>query len=134
MKKELQDTLLTDFPELYRQFYLPKDQTCMCWGFDTGDGWYEIIYKLSQKLMEIDPYVEATQVKEKFGGLRFYVSDVRIETSDEVYGLINEAESESFETCEKCGSKENVKLREGVWIFTLCNACSRKSVKGNNSN
>jgi hypothetical protein len=27
-------------------------QTCMCWGFDHGDGWFEIIWQLSLAIEE----------------------------------------------------------------------------------
>ena len=37
--------LYTDFPELYSQHTLPMNQTCMCWGFCCGDGWFDLIYK-----------------------------------------------------------------------------------------
>lgn len=41
----------------------------------------------------------ASQVKEKFGGLRFYVDSA----TDEHYNYINFAESMSYKICEKCG-------------------------------
>ena len=41
----------------------------------------------------------AVQVKEKFGGLRFYVD----RASDKNYNYINFAESMSYRTCETCG-------------------------------
>ena len=64
--------LLETFPDLYRQYYLSPQETCMCWGFECGDGWFEIIKKLSEDITKIDPKVEASQVKEKYGSLRFY--------------------------------------------------------------
>lgn len=119
MREELENKLVTDFPKLYGQKDLPPTQTCMCWGFSCGDGWYEIIYNLSKKITELDQNVEAVQVKEKFGGLRFYING----GSDEVYKLIDEAEVEAYKTCEKCGSKDNVSQTETGWIFTLCEKC-----------
>jgi hypothetical protein len=47
MKPELQATLIKRFPMLYRGYYKSMRETCMCWGFDVGDGWYPIIYSLS---------------------------------------------------------------------------------------
>lgn len=56
-------------------------QTCMCWGITTGDGWYEILRKASREITEIierkklDPQLYCfTQVKEKFGEMRIYMS------------------------------------------------------------
>lgn len=60
------------------------------------------------------PQVEAVQVKEKFGGLRFYVDG----GDDYTRGLIAMAEDMSFRICEVCGKPGQ--LRQGGWILTLC--------------
>ena len=65
----------------------------------------------------IGSYPRAAQVKEKFGGLRFYMTM----GTDEVYGLIDKAEALSRKTCEECG--EPGEERSGGWIHTLCNNC-----------
>lgn len=36
--------------------------------------WYEILYKLESTLSTIDRDYEIVQIKDKFGGLRFYIS------------------------------------------------------------
>jgi len=69
------------------------------------------------------------QVKEKFGGLRFYIGPVIQDKADEVYDAISEAESESFKTCEYCGTKENVTTKGPGWIKTLCNDCRKERSK-----
>lgn len=43
MKKELQDKLYSKYPKLFGQKDLSMQQTCMCWGIECGDGWYNII-------------------------------------------------------------------------------------------
>lgn len=63
------------------------------------------------------PYPKAMQVKEKFGGLRFYMNYYVEDLED----LISEAESQSYNICEKCGKPG--KSREGGWIVTLCDDC-----------
>lgn len=47
MRNELDDRLCRRFPVLYQDRRAPMTQTCMCWGFDCGDGWFEIIWQLS---------------------------------------------------------------------------------------
>jgi len=59
-------------------------------------------------------WIEVNQIKEKFGGLRFYYSG----GDDHISGLVNMAESWAGHTCEECGNKG--KSREGGWIRTLC--------------
>jgi hypothetical protein len=55
-----------------------------------------------------------TQVKEKYGGLRFYVFGA----TDEQYALIRFAESMSYGTCEVCGNVG--KPNRGGWVRTRC--------------
>lgn len=59
-------------------------------------------------------HVEVHQIKEKFGGLRFYYEG----GDEQVYGMVRMAESWAAHTCETCG--ERGQLRHGGWIRTLC--------------
>jgi hypothetical protein len=59
---------------------------------------------------------EVRQVKEKFGGLRFYVN-CKTEDAEDIDRRIGIAAEESFRTCEICGQPG--KLREGSFIKTL---------------
>lgn len=43
MREDLDSGLVKKFPKLFRNRYAPMTETCMCWGFDHGDGWYRII-------------------------------------------------------------------------------------------
>src|ERR1043166_9794806 len=52
MNGELTKKLLKRFPVLYQDYDSPMTQTCMCWGFDHGDGWFEIIWQLSLAIEE----------------------------------------------------------------------------------
>jgi hypothetical protein len=52
MNAELTQKLLKRFPILYQDYDSPMTQTCMCWGFDHGDGWFEIIWQLSLAIEE----------------------------------------------------------------------------------
>lgn len=61
--------------------------------------------------------VYATQVKEKFGSLRFYMSSA----PDEAYDLIDEAEKKSHTICEMCGAPgERKRSANTRWISTRC--------------
>lgn len=206
MKKQLQDKLYEDFSLLYGDRNKSMQVTCMCWGIETGDGWYDLIRELSEKLnKQIEKYAEdnpnlrcyncgcakdrhyasrsynpgkclhirreprkryfrrsrhlpwyrrllnpfmtllnwfhymfnydltacycegydpsiprASQVKEKFGTLRFYMTS-------ELPGMhehIREAERQSAETCELCGAPG--KVIDGGWITTRCEGCLEK--------
>lgn len=61
-------------------------------------------------------WITVQQIKEKFGGLRFYYSG----GDDYINGLVRMAESWADESCETCGNKGT--RRSGGWIRTLCDA------------
>lgn len=122
-------TLLADFPTLYRQHSLSPAETCMCWLFECGDGWEPIIRGLSGQLEWLNEHspvwVEAVQVKEKFGTLRFYVT-LRAGDgpwADIVWELCDAAETRSTWTCERCGSTSGERRNDGGWLSTLCDEC-----------
>lgn len=99
--------------------------------FDVGPGWYDILEEaakrlepLVQKVREtgIDFYPQTAQIKEKFGGLRWYWDNA----TDEMYDVIHDAEHKSFETCEECGQPGYT--REGGWLRTLCDEHAKPKV------
>lgn len=126
MREELDQALVKDFPNLYR--HRKNESYCIWWGIAVGDGWEPMIRELSAKLEALIVALPkrqqakyfATQVKEKFGGLRFYMS----KATDEMRALLDEAETKSFETCESCGSPGT--LRRGSWITVACDPCEEK--------
>lgn len=117
--------MMQEYPLLYEDMYGDPRQTIMAFGIDVGPGWFGIIEDLSSKLepvlrkirAERGDYPKALQVKEKFGGLRFYMTWETKEIDD----LIDEAEEKSYKTCEDCGAPGET--RPGGWIRTLCDDC-----------
>jgi len=89
-----------------------------------GEGWEDIITRLYDDLVSLGWDRTLHQIKEKFGGLRFYIG----EGNSEIYDRIDEAERESLRTCMKCGKPG--KQNYCGWILTLCEECS--TYKDNN--
>lgn len=88
-------------------------------GLDINAGWHKIAVELHQELSNYnDPEYKVDQVKEKFGVLRFYFtcSDANYST---FAGLVFDAETLSYETCEVCGASGKLR-EERAWILTLC--------------
>src|SRR3990167_9730061 len=83
---------------------------------EVGNGWKPLIISLCDKIITIDDTVEVVQVKEKFGGLGFYIYG----DNEEIDDLINKAEDESYKICGVCGTRRNVTTK-GSWLLTLCN-------------
>jgi hypothetical protein len=157
MKTELQEKIFNKYPKIFGDRTKPMTETCMCWGLEVGDGWYDLIDVLCEALtntyttsLELDeedgkrlgvepyidrdgkasyyfkvepPQVKASQVKEKYGTLRFYhylefdeaiISLLESEKypdlqktidrfSNYVDGIIHFAETASGRTCEITG-------------------------------
>lgn len=79
MKQNLQNKLYKFFPKIFIQKDLPKEESCMCWGIECPDEWYQPIHNLCEFIQNyVDTHkvnqIEAVQVKEKFGKLCFYTS------------------------------------------------------------
>jgi len=120
MNKENEKKLFDQF-DFYRP-ELSETVSLMCYGFCVDDGWFDIIWDLSEKLRLIVPKeFNVCQVKEKFGELRFYADEDNISTElrDKVRKLISEAEKLASNTCEKCGKPSEIKTRNG-WLSTIC--------------
>lgn len=116
MTPEKTQALITKYPKLY----LPN------FWFECSDGWYELIDQLSSDIQNHSnenkvELVHVSQVKEKFGGLRFYLN-----LEDEhIYHLIQTAENKSLTTCEYCGLPAERKSNKG-WITTMCSTCHER--------
>ncbi len=89
---------------------------------ECGDGWLGIINECHAELLKLDPNYTPTQIKEKYGMLRFYYQTTLPTNTDEyksMYLISNKYELMSRKVCETCG--ETGKLRvDRPWIKTLC--------------
>ena len=138
---KLQKQLFKKYPRIFRQKDLPMSQTCMCWGIDTGNGWYRLLDELChciQTMIDnnrhmINYQLEATQVKEKYGTLRFYYQWYPIKDKSkykptaednermmrELEGAVLFADHFSGSICEECGQPGETKTIYG-WVYTRC--------------
>jgi hypothetical protein len=92
-----------------------------------GKGWVELVDACFDACLATGTRID--QVKEKFGGLRFYVGSC----PGWVQHIIATAEVASYETCEVCGKPGE--SRPGGWITTLCDlhAIARGKRMGRNA-
>jgi hypothetical protein len=87
----------------------------------------EIVAGDFREVPESIPQVVVTQVKEKFGTLRFYYDG----GDDYISGMVTMAESMSGVTCEECGASaktSSVDPEKGItgWVHTTCQPCQNK--------
>lgn len=93
-------------------------------GFCIGEGWWPIIEKLCANIQswidwknkqgEVVPQVTVAQIKEKFGGLRFYYDG----GDEHISGMVRMAEAWADASCEDCGAPAT-KQTSG-WIKNVC--------------
>ena len=95
-------------------------------GYSAPEGWSGVINELSEKLNTIcektGVKINVSQVKEKFGCLRFYIdikSNKETEwTSPFIHAIINRYESQCWRICQSCG--EYGHPYGGDYRATLC--------------
>ena len=151
MDRKLEEKLFEKYPDIFFQKDLDMKSTCMCWGIECGDGWYNIIdilcsliqHEIKQFHAEIERYtlymktedknkrpifierlnqviesltsdIQAVQVKEKFGTLRFYTNMPH----EKIDAYIDFAEIISETTCEICGNPGTI--NDGGWLKVRC--------------
>jgi hypothetical protein len=110
-------------------------RTLMPQGFQCGDGWFELVWRLCERLEPVVSQLnamlpdgelfEVLQVKQKMGSLRFYVSqcDAAIEAE------IDAARLESLRICENCGRPGTLRNRNG-WLVVFCDNCLNEVKSG----
>ena len=148
LSKELDEALVRDFPNAFRDRHASIMETPMGFGFECGDGWEPLVREIAVELeafilslpFEQRHAVRAAQVKEKFGGLRFYVDAdyitaehefIQIDLPPTVVAAINHAEERSLQTCEVCGRPGRAATFCG-WVRTRCNEhCRRHKTAAN---
>jgi hypothetical protein len=103
------------FPKMFSEQY---------GGFAVGAGWWPILEALCANIQqhtdwknrdgEVVPQVVVEQIKEKFGGLRFYYQG----GDEQIHGMVRMAEAWAANCCEDCCAPGI--RRGGGWIRTLC--------------
>ena len=121
------DKLISNYPIVFKHL----DKTI---SHNLPAGWYKIVDKLCSELTPIllealeespetteEPLFSVLQVKEKFGGLRFYY--MMNTKDDELYRRIqtavDTAEDTSYSTCQITGNI-GVLCKDGSHYMTLC--------------
>ena len=128
MRDELENKLAEDFEFMKARNVwtgeLCYDEDNNTYGFpcECSDGWYNLIHDLCQEITDFynskgedASKIAMHQIKEKFGGLRFYTGGML----NDAFEIINKYEAKSFKTCEVCGDDGNLCIN-GSWYRTLC--------------
>ena len=118
------------WPRMFRDVYC---------GFGLPKGWGPLVWNLCKLIdhhVNGNPHVweykdvkapdpSVVQVKEKFGGLRFYCHG----TDDKIKGYIEMTEYLSHELCQECGTNQNVNKNSEGWRRAMCPPCRKEFYK-----
>jgi len=133
MNKSLTERLFEECPLIYRTNSDGTQTIVNRREFECGDGWFDTIYQLSTKIESIAKEMQQNgtpisglpqvrQVKEKFGGLRFYMN----RSTEEIEELIQQASLQASVTCECCGEAGYKQATSSGWIMVVCDNCARE--------
>ena len=163
MRIELEEQLQLDFPFMQQNRVENERNTYRRWGCQCGDGWYDLIHELCQSIAEryyhygktVD--IVVTQIKQKFGTLRFYYgyenapcpinafdfpnarlslrlipdSDTDEQTNQlrkDIAQIVRNFEKESSTICESCGNSYEITM-DRPWNRTLWDTCNHNEDK-----
>ncbi len=115
MNTEQMNQYLESIGGLENGYYIDKQPITGSEFFECDEGWYGLIKELIEDLIKLGWNKQVCQVKEKFGGLRFYIN----EGSDVIHKRIRKAEDDSYKTCEITGKHGELRTDIG-WYTTLC--------------
>lgn len=100
----------------------PQQTSYELFGIECGKGWESLYRPIMTHIDELnktlDEKIEVSQIKEKFGGLRIYLTRY----TEELREMIADAEDKSYNMCENCGKEAKRRNRNG-WIYTMCDEC-----------
>lgn len=154
MDQNLQNNLITKYPSLFANTSKSPQESCMAFGIECGNGWYDIISALCWRIKQYEDNIKARErfrekqnndIQQNFGiaiegdGQDYFpvkfdqikekFGGLRIYYSggdDYISGAVDMVEEISYKICEVCGQKG--KPNKGGWITTLCESC--KTPKG----
>jgi hypothetical protein len=120
--------LIQAFPDIFH----PKNEPSARAFPECGAGWRELLERACVRIrMAVSSdrgSFQATQIKEKFGTLRFYWEGrLSPKAEAQVHAAIELAEARSACTCEICG-EEGQLYRQGGWLTTRCTAHAQGSL------
>ena len=124
---------ISDTDIINKYWFFQPDPTLqnnlIAFGFECGPGWLSMINELCEKLdnlisekhLDLKNDFRVLQVKEKYAGLKFYVSSAY----DDIFDLIDEYEDMSYNICEECGKSPAHQVEKHGWIMTRCDECAK---------
>jgi hypothetical protein len=153
MNPELETQLVKDYPTLFRFHGGDPKETCMAWGCEHDDGWFDLLKNLCDYISAVSrhkfmvkykegyikteeekewnhalieaPTVRFAQIKEKFAGLRIYFDTYHDISEEELAKLDEDDYDEQYEKFRNEVSNA-VEFTEFISTRT-CECCGKKA-------
>ena len=144
MKAELEQQLIEKYPKIFQIDESRRLEPFPMFGIECRDGWYDLLNHLcgliqnhidwgnkqrnmllisnphNHEIPKEIPQVTVSQIKEKFGTLRFYYDG-----GDEcIDGMVRMADAMSGSICEVCGNRGQFRGRG--WYYTACDTHTKE--------
>lgn len=81
-------------------------------------GWHPLIEECHIELKAVDPDYQILQIKEKFGGLRFYFETLNADKYPKMHEIVRKYEAKSLTVCEITGNGGTLH-KKGFRVKTL---------------
>jgi hypothetical protein len=119
MTKEEFESYLESIGGLVNGYFTDRPPIISRYYFEVREGWLQLVHDLINELVESGWDKKILQVKEKFGGLRFYT----LALTEQQHEIVRKYEDLSYVTCEICG--KSGETRGHRWLETLCEEHSK---------
>ena len=122
-RRLMEDELVKSNKQVFRMFEFPS-----AFGFTFGTGWWNIAERLVASVIDLNKNLglDIQVVKlDSSSGFPVFILD---STCDEIEAVVSEYEAEARNTCEKCGSHDEVSVSVSAYssYSRLCKECSTK--------
>lgn len=114
-------------PEDYDYAYTWMDSMPQGWRIAFGDDLLEELDTILRKYECRDSYY-IIQIKEKYGGLRWYDDGICSESYEDYGKCMDKYEQLSYNTCIACGKPAEYTTRG--WVVPICGDCAQEKYKG----
>jgi hypothetical protein len=124
---------MTNFDDIIKKYPLTYKNAEVGTFWECPEGWVDILDKMSAEIEEIlkdsyasypptesQPGICVEQIKEKFGGLRFYYLCISDDEKlwDKVSKVVEKYETMSYNICQNTGNTGEL-CKNGGWFMTL---------------
>lgn len=113
------EAYLTQLSPAAQSLFLDGGTPC---GSTIMPGWWPVIRDALENIAKVSPGSSVDQIKEKFGGLRLYITPGE-DNAWMADHYVDQAQAACWRLCCHCGTDQGVSTKGPGWISTECDSC-----------